>query len=494
MFNKITPEKVGYHSQDIINLVKELNSFHLNTHGILMLKGDDIFFETYYRPFNKDSLHRFYSETKSFISIAIGLLEEEGKLSISDPIVKFFPEYINENTHPYLLKQTIEDMLMMRTCVSHPTQWFYSPFNDRVAYYFDKKYSPVVRPSGLFFEYDSDGSQVLCALVEKLSGLSILDYLKVKMFNDMGTFKNAYMLKTPTGVSWGDSGLIATLRDQASFGRLVMNYGVYNGKRYINEQYVKTATSKLISNDETCFDSFSSKGYGYQIWHLDDDDFAFYGMGDQITLMFKKEDVLVAIHSSNQGNPLSRDIIYKKIREFVKNNGKCPLDDNPIEHQKLLKFASLQSLRHQDKGQIVKLEKYINGVTYIASENDLNIKEFSLTLDANSGTFCYINKTGKKEINFGRGKNIFEKFPEEGYSNLVGKEITKGYFYNTANSGRWLDDEKFIIECQIIDKYLGNLTIFICFKEDYAYIKMVKNAENFLREYFGTLLAYKKGN
>ena len=37
-------------------------------------KGDDIFFEKYWAPFTADTLHRMYSVTKSFVSIAIGFL------------------------------------------------------------------------------------------------------------------------------------------------------------------------------------------------------------------------------------------------------------------------------------------------------------------------------------------------------------------------------------------------------------------------------------
>lgn len=492
MFERISPEKAGIKSKDIIALVKRLNEYSLNTHSILMMKGDKIFFETYYKPFHKDYNHRLYSETKSFVGIAIGLLEEEGKLCLNDPIIKYFPEYLPKKVHPYMQKQTIKDMLEMRTCVNHPMLWFYVEENDRVKFYFDEKYSPIVRPSGSYWEYDSDGSQVLCALVEKLSGMKLLDYLKVKMFNDMGTFKNAYTLSTSTGVTWGDSGMLCTLRDQASFGRVVMNYGVYNGKRYINENFVKTATSKLVDNHETCFDTYAGKGYGYQIWHLDGDDFAFTGMGDQLTLMFKNEDILVAIHSSNQGNPLSRNILYNEIRTLVKSASTKSLPENEESFNELLEFEKCQELRHQPKGIDSTIENKINGATYICEPNQMNISEFTLSLDKNEGTFSYVNATGRKEIHFGRGKNIFEKFPEEGYSNMVGKEITKGYFYDTANSGCWADNEKFIIEAQIIDKYFGNLTIFICFKEDKAFIRMTKNAENFLREYFGTLVATKR--
>ncbi|MCQ3034887.1 MAG: beta-lactamase family protein [Bacilli bacterium] len=489
MFEKITPEQAGFNSKELTKLIKRLNGAGLNTHGILMMKGDKVFLETYYKPFDVSFNHRLYSETKSFVGIAIGLLEEEGKLCLDDPIIKYFPECIDFEPHPYLANQTIKDMLMMKTSVRVP-YWFFNEDNDRLHLYFHTK---PFRPSGTVWEYDSDGSEVLCCLVEKLTGKTLLEYLKEKMFDDMGVFKNAQLLKVPGGYSWGDSGMIATLRDNAAFARLVMNYGEYNGKRYINEKYVKTATSRLTDNITNYDDKNKSFGYGYQIWHYEDNVFGFVGMGDQLAIMFKDYDVIFMIHSSNQGNNYSRPFIYFNVKELVYGMSKNPLPENKEDYDELQKFCDSQIIKHLPVGVETSLESKINDVVYKCEPNEnMNIKEFSLHLEKDFGVFKYINLTGEKEIRFGRGYNKFETFPEEGYSYLVGKEKSKGYFYKCANSGCWRDESKFEIDVEIIDLYFGNLTIMFYFKDDTCFVKMVKNAENFFREYWGELLAFKK--
>ena len=88
----------------------------------------------------------------------------------------------------------------------------------------------VTHPAGTFWQYDSPGSQVLCSLVEKLTGKTLLAYLKEKLFNHMGTFQTAKMLKTRNDDTFGDSSMICTLRDMASFGRLLMQGGVYGAR------------------------------------------------------------------------------------------------------------------------------------------------------------------------------------------------------------------------------------------------------------------------
>ena len=86
MFSTVTPEQAGISSRAVLNFVKTLEENHFCTHSIVMARGRDIFAETYYAPFHKDYLHRMYSVSKSFIAVAVGLLLEEGKLSLDDKL------------------------------------------------------------------------------------------------------------------------------------------------------------------------------------------------------------------------------------------------------------------------------------------------------------------------------------------------------------------------------------------------------------------------
>ena len=92
MFEKIVPEMAGISSAAIARFIKLLNKRGMQMHSVLMMKGDKLFAEYYWSPFNKDFCHRMYSQTKSYTAVAIGLLEEEGKLSLDDPMVKYFPD------------------------------------------------------------------------------------------------------------------------------------------------------------------------------------------------------------------------------------------------------------------------------------------------------------------------------------------------------------------------------------------------------------------
>ena len=300
MFEKATPESLGIPSRAIRKFVSFMERRGSYTHAFLMMRGGKICQESYFAPYDITSLHRMYSQTKSFVSIAIGCLLDEGKLSLDDKIADHFPERFERELPPYLAEQTIRVMLKMTTSVYNERSWFVSGEPDRVRYYLNTY--DGARPAGTIFRYDSAGPQVLCALVEKLSGMPLLSYLKTKLFSHTGGFETAQMLKTPNGETWGDSAMLCTLRDIATFGNLVMHYGKHEGEQLISESYLREATSPLVYNNTNGFHHVFHHGYGYQIWCTEQNGFAFVGMGDQLTVCLPERDFLFTMTADNQGD------------------------------------------------------------------------------------------------------------------------------------------------------------------------------------------------
>ena len=340
MFEKITPEQAGISSKTVLKFFKRIEKRGARTHGFLMMKDGKIFTEAYWKPFHQDFNHRMYSQTKSFVGVAIGLLIEEGKLSLEDEVADYFPEKIEIELHRYLKEQTVRDMLTMST-VGSCRWWFNSGDPDRTHLYFNNE--RPMRPSGTIWEYDSPGSQVLCSLVEKLAGKPMLDYMKEKLFNKMGTFQNATILKCPNGDSWGDSAMVCTLRDMASFGQLVMNYGVWEGERLTGEAYLKEASSKIVDNSETShYTPYGCQGYGYQIWRVENNGFAFVGMGDQLTLCYPDTGLIFTWTSDNQGTPFNRQYTLTLLEDmFVDEMSDTPLEEDETAQKELNEYLTM---------------------------------------------------------------------------------------------------------------------------------------------------------
>ncbi len=487
MFNVITPEQAGIKSSQIKRTLERLNKAGLVMHSLTLVKGNDIFGEFYWKPFYKDKPHRMYSETKSFAGLGIGLLEQEGKLKLTDKLCDIFPEKIDcgKVVPEWLREQTVRDMLLMETSC-HPPHWFNHTDPDRTHLYLNN--DNVFRPSGTIWEYDSPGSQVLGAIVEKLSGMELLEYLKSRMFNQMGTFQTAEILKAPNGDAWGDSALIATALDMASAGRLLLDGGKFKGKQLLNEKFAKDATSALVSNNVDGFELFKRRGYGYQIWRHPKG-FFFNGMGCQFTFCVPELDVIMVTNADNQGYYESGALIWEILDNGILENMDKPIAENKAEYDDLINYADTLELYHV-KGIESEFQKELDGKIYKPLKEDAQFKEFSFKFTDDVCEFNYENAQGKKTLYFGLNKNVFGKFPQLGYAQDYGRVVTTdGSMYDCAVSGAWQEEKKLMLKVQVIDRYFGNLAMVFAFKDDLVSVTLKKTAEDFFKEYEGQFVA-----
>ncbi|MBQ4630472.1 MAG: serine hydrolase [Clostridia bacterium] len=481
----VTPEQAGVKSENVLKFIERLEHKCLSSHSVIMAKGDCVFFEKYWHPFNKDFKHRLYSASKSFVSIAIGFLEQDGLINLDDRIDKYFADDMKNQTDENMRSQTIRDMLMMRTGKAI-RNWFPAKPDDRVRFYFEND-NPQSRPPGTVFNYDSGASFVLGVLVERLTGLLLLDYLRVKLFDKIGVSEDISCLKCPGGHSWGDSAILCKPIDFCKVALFVMRKGKWNGEQILNEKYLTEATSPLSFNNIWGMNHYETYGYGYQFWRTYANGFLFNGMGDQLGFCFPDQDIILIYNADNQGKDLKlSDTVAESFVNYIVNTASVmQLPDNPIA-QKTLSDRT-QSLKLQAVSGISKndFEASINGLTYELDENPMGIKEFRLNFDDGGGRFEYINAQGKKSIPFGRCENVFSKFPQEGYCDEVATVSTKNHYYKCCASGAWVESEKFFIKVQIIDNYFGSLGITFGFKDDQCGLFMNKVAEDFLGEYEG---------
>lgn len=483
--NFATPESKGISSRHIQDFIEYLEERQCSTHSIIIMQGDDIVFEKYWAPFHKDFLHRQYSASKSFVAIAVGFAIQDGLLDLDDPMIKHFPEELKDQKDENMRNQTVRHMLMMSTAkLSYP--WFANRPEDRVAFYFanDRECS---RPSGTIFQYDSSGSFVLGALVEKVTGKPLDTYLHEKMFSKIGVSKDAYFLKCPGGWAWGDSALVCTSRDMLKSAQFMMNGGRWNGEQILNEDYVRAATSKQIDNNVTGFTTCKSHGYGYLFWRTWDNSFYFNGMGGQYAVCVPDKNLIFIQNADNQGKDTVKEGVIDKFFELVvRKMSNEPLPEDPAAQKALADFVDPLILPVA-KGEMESdwLEK-VNGVTYKLCPNDMGITQMRLDFAPDgTGKMTYTNAQGEKELAFGFGKNVFQKFPQTGYSKMVGSQGCPGHQYDCCASAAWIEPHKLFIKVQIIDAYFGVLNMNFGFTENKVGIYMNKLAEDFLREYEG---------
>ena len=349
--NTTFPEAKGISASCIIDTLSEIDIRGISMHSFLLCKDDCLVAECYYAPVKKNDLHRMFSVTKSFVSIAIGLLQEEGRLSLDDSIVKFFPEYVPNTceAHPWLLATTIRDMLSMRSCHASTTYDKFSSKTDWVKSFFTV--APTHKP-GTVFHYDTSATHTLCALVEKLTGMKMLDYLRNKVLNEIGFSKEAYCLTDGFGVSMGGSGLMATSRDLMCFALLILHNGNLNGKQYISADYIKEATSFQTATCVTGPIPSESQGYGLQFWTGEHGSIVCYGMGGQLAILLPEYNTAIVTTADTQGYQGGNQVIYDAIFRHIlpelekRQSPWTPSDEEKLAFEQFMSKLAMRPLNH----------------------------------------------------------------------------------------------------------------------------------------------------
>lgn len=487
MFQTVTPEQAGISSAKVLEFIRVLEKYNLNTHCILMARGNHIFAETYYAPFDADFKHRMYSVSKSFVAIAVGFAQQDGLLQLDDAFMKYFPEYRNEQTDALYEETTIRDLLTMRSSLAgrYPDWW---AKEDRAKAYFDLNSNKI---PGTNFFYDSTGSMLLGCIVEKLTGKPFMEYLKEKVLLDIGFSQDAYCLKAPGGYSHSDSGVMCTGRELLSFARFVMNLGEWNGKQYLNEAFMHAAISKQTDNAVTGeVTAYADHGYGYLIWKAPRDGFAFVGMADQFAICDPATDFIFVITSENMGSSgASRMLLFHELYKTIIDHLGEPLPKQEEAYRELKAYLESRKMIALTGGVESSVQSRISGKVYQLEANPMGIHTLKVTIDGQQGALEYTNPDGEHVIRFGMGYNEFGRFPGKKRMSLTASVYEDGD-YACGASAVWCEKEKLHIMVRITDTYLGTLSIVLGYRDTRVSVAMTRRAQRILDGYDGYAIGY----
>ncbi len=291
-FERVFPEKAGVPSSLIFEYIEKIKADKtLNMHNIMILRGNKVIYECSFGGQDITVPKMTFSACKSITSIAIGMLIDEGKLSLSDRAADIFDDRIGVISKLRTDDITVKDLLTMRTgIVFNEAEAFIS--TNWIKSYFS---SATNGKPGENFSYNSLNTYVLSAIVYRKSGQHLTEYLKERLFEPLDITDIAWE-KCPMGIEKGGWGLYIRPEDMAKIGVLVMQGGVWNGKRIVSEEYLRDATT---AHAVTPLDA-GAFNYGYQIWvGRDTDTFLFNGMLGQNVLGFRNNGIIVV---SNAGN------------------------------------------------------------------------------------------------------------------------------------------------------------------------------------------------
>ena len=339
-----TPETQGISSEAILDFVnaadKEINTMH----SFMVVRHGKVIAEGWWKPEAADKPHILNSVTKSFTSTAVGLAISEGKLSLDDPVLKFFPADAPADPSGNLKAMKVRDLLTM-TC-GHDTEAKVVGGAPTVKQFLAH---PVVHKPGTHFQYNTLGSYVLSAIVTKATGQTALEFLKPRLFEPLG-IENPRWDNSPEGSSLGGYGLYLRTEDMAKLGQLYLQNGKWNGKQLIAESWIKQATRKQVPNDQESHSKIGAdwkEGYGFQFWRCQHNAFRADGAGGQFIVVLPDQDVVVAITADRANMQAQLDAIWDHLLPAF-HAGALPAD---AAGQEQLKETVANLVAHPEKGR-----------------------------------------------------------------------------------------------------------------------------------------------
>lgn len=286
-----TPEAQGISSQAVLDFIEDLDKIN-SVHSFMVVRHGHVIAEGWWKPEAAEKPHVLNSVSKSFNATAVGMAIAEGKLSLDDRVLKFFPNDAPADPSENLKAMTVRDLLTMSG--GHDSEPKSVGGAPTVKTFLA---SPVEHPPGTHFAYNGMGSYTLSAIVTKATGQTVGDYLQPRLFAPLG-IENAQWPNSPEGYSLGAHGLYLRTEDIVKLGQLYLQKGKWNGQQLIPEKWVEQASSKQVPNDQESHSKIGidwQQGYGFQFWRCTHNAFRADGAGGQFVVVIPNEDMVVAM-------------------------------------------------------------------------------------------------------------------------------------------------------------------------------------------------------
>ena len=261
----------------------------------MLVRHGHVVAEGWWAPYAAEAPHSLFSLSKSFTSTAVGMAIAEGKLSLDDEVLKFFPDDAPAEPSANLKAMRVSDLLRMST-----GQQTEPPRNPDQVWTKVFLAHPVPFKPGTHFLYNTSATYMLSAIVQKATGMTVLDYLRPRLFEPLG-IEHPTWETSPQGVSTGGYGLSIRTEDIARFGQLYLQKGKWQGKQLVPAAWVEAATARQTSNGSDPKSDWA-QGYGYQFWRCRHGAYRGDGAFGQFCVVLPEEDAVIAITSGLEGH------------------------------------------------------------------------------------------------------------------------------------------------------------------------------------------------
>jgi CubicO group peptidase (beta-lactamase class C family) len=362
----------------------------------MLLRHGHVVAEAWWAPYAPQHPHILFSLTKSFTSTAVGLAVAEGRLSIDDFVLSFFPEDAPKHPSKNLAAMRVRHLLAMSTgqLVDSTEKAVSNRQGSWVKGFFSM---PVKHAPGAPFVYNSGASHMLSAIVQKVTGQTLIEYLKPRLFEPLG-IENMIWETDPQGVNTGGWGLSIKTEDIARFGQLYLQKGIWKGQQILPASWVEMATSKQVRNDLNPDSPIDWKqGYGFQFWRCQHNAYRGDGAFGQFCIVMPDQDAVLAITSGVSDMQSVLNLVWKHILPGMSTA--AHLAPKTEQERLALLLPNLSLVAPRSSVPHDWIPKRLNR-TYKLEANLLNLKSLQLDLSPEGGRLIFKGQTMQYSLEF----------------------------------------------------------------------------------------------
>ncbi|MBT2503174.1 serine hydrolase [Curtobacterium sp. ISL-83] len=291
-FPRSSPSALGIDPAGVLSFVDALESTPgVEPHGVMLLRHGQAAAEGSWAPYRAESVHLLYSLSKSFTAAAVGIAVREGLVDLDATALSYFPELDEDVTDERGRRIRVRHLLAMASGHREDTidrARELDPTNTVRGFLL---LAPDEEP-GSVFAYNQPCTYTLAAIVRRVSGGSLVDYLRPRLLDPLGIPDLAWK-RDDTGAELGFSGCYTTIDAVSRLGQLYLQRGVWQGERILDEDWVETATSTQVANPAEPNVDWR-QGYGFQFW-MARHGFRGDGAYGQFCVVLPEHDVVLAI-------------------------------------------------------------------------------------------------------------------------------------------------------------------------------------------------------
>jgi CubicO group peptidase (beta-lactamase class C family) len=438
------PEAQGIASSAIATFVDAVEREIESLHSFMLLRHGQVVAEGWWAPYERDAPHMLFSLSKSFTASAIGIAVAEGRLSVDDAVIGFFPDDLPAAVSANLAAMRVHHLLAMSTGHTMDTM---ALLRERADGHWVRSFldAPVEKEPGSHFLYNTGATYMLSAIIQQLTGETLLSYLRPRLLDPLGIAQAAWQ-SCPRGINTGGFGLSVTTDAIARFGQLYLQRGEWRGRQLVPAAWVAAASALQTPNGDDPENDWN-QGYGYQFWRCRHAAYRGDGAFGQYCVIMPEQDAVLAITSGLDPMQPPLNLVW---RHLLPAMGPEPLPaDEPALAALRAKLATL-GLPTPQGGPAPALAAEVAGKVYALAPNDMGIA--SLALAFHPGGCAITIRDGDGEHQIAAGDRAWQ----HGATTFAGRGTTSP----VAAAGAWIADDSYRLKVFYTETPFANAATF----------------------------------